>query len=68
MDPTSKHSAAHGWRAVERATPGDVVTLAMDLGPVPSHVGAILRFAGIPGADLTAMEQLVVDRAGGCHG
>ena len=64
MDPTSKHSAAHGWRAVERATPGDVVTLAMDLGPVPSHVGAILRFAGIPGADLTAMEQLVVDRAG----
>jgi WS/DGAT/MGAT family acyltransferase len=63
MDGTSKRSAACGG-TVERATPGDVVTLAMDLGPVPSHVGAILRFVGIPAGDLAALEQLIADRAG----
>ena len=38
-----------GIDSVERATPGDLITLAMDLGPLPSHVGAILRFGGIRG-------------------
>lgn len=64
MDLTSRHSMARARRVVERATPGDVVTLAMDLGAVPSHVGAILRFAGISGGDLAAMEQLVATRCG----
>jgi diacylglycerol O-acyltransferase / wax synthase len=49
--------------AVERATPGDVITLAMDMGPVPSQVGAILRFAGLPGADPAALVRLVAERA-----
>jgi diacylglycerol O-acyltransferase len=49
--------------AVQRVTPGDVVTLAMDYGPVPSHVGAILRFGTDPGGDPTAIERLVTDRA-----
>jgi WS/DGAT/MGAT family acyltransferase len=49
--------------AVERATPGDVITLAMDLGPVPSQVGAILRFASIPGSDPVALGRLVSERA-----
>ena len=64
MNLTSEQSAAIARTAVERATPGDVVTLAMDLGPMPSHVGAILRFDKIPGGDLGAMEQLIADRAG----
>jgi len=48
---------------VDRATPGDLVTLAMDLGPVPSHVGAILRFDGVPGGDPAAAERLIGARA-----
>jgi WS/DGAT/MGAT family acyltransferase len=64
MDRTTKNRATLPRSAVQRATPGDVVTLAMDLGPVPSHVGAVLRFAGIPGGDPAAMERLVAERAG----
>jgi WS/DGAT/MGAT family acyltransferase len=64
MDRTTKHSAAPPLSAVQRATPGDVVTLAMDPGPVPSHVGAVLRFAGVPGGDPAALERLVVERVG----
>jgi diacylglycerol O-acyltransferase len=63
MDRTTKHSETLARTAVQRATPGDVVTLAMDLGPVPSHVGAVLRFAGTPSGDPAAMERLVVERA-----
>ena len=48
---------------VDRAAPGDLVTLAMDLGPVPSHVGAILRFDGVPGGDPAAAERLIGERA-----
>src|SRR5689334_12078709 len=60
MDPTPRADA------VERATPGDVITLAMDLGPLPSQVGAILRFAGSPGGgEPAALQGLVADRAGG---
>jgi diacylglycerol O-acyltransferase / wax synthase len=57
MDPTRTGGA------VERATPGDVITLAMDLGPLPSQVGAVLRFAGIPGGDPAALGRLVAERA-----
>ncbi len=64
MDPTRKHGAVDARTAVERATPGDVVTLAMDLGPAPSHVGALLRFTGIPGGDPDALVRLVAERAG----
>jgi diacylglycerol O-acyltransferase / wax synthase len=64
MDRTTKHGAAAARAAVQRATPGDVVTLAMDLGPVPSHIGAVLTFAGIPGGDPAALERLVVERVG----
>ena len=64
MDRTTKHSAAPPRSAVQRASPGDVVTLAMDPGPVPSHVGAVLRFAGVPGGDPAALERLVVERVG----
>jgi diacylglycerol O-acyltransferase len=64
MDRITKHNPTRPRTAVERATPGDVVTLAMDLGPVPSHVGAVLRFAGIPGGDPAAMQRLVAERAG----
>jgi WS/DGAT/MGAT family acyltransferase len=64
MDGISNRSAVRARGVVERATPGDVVALAMDLGPVPSHVGAILRLAGIPAGDLAALERLVADRAG----
>lgn len=49
--------------AVERATPGDVITLAMDLGPLPSHVGAILRLSHV-GGDPTALVRLVAERLG----
>jgi WS/DGAT/MGAT family acyltransferase len=63
MDNIRKVSAVAGTTCVQRATPGDVVTLAMDYGPVPSHVGAILRFAGIPGGDPTATERLIAERA-----
>jgi diacylglycerol O-acyltransferase / wax synthase len=64
MDWTSKRCAVLARSAVERATPGDVVTLAMDLGPVPSHVGAILRFQRVPCGDLAGVERLVAGRAG----
>jgi len=50
--------------AVERATPGDLITLAMDAGPVPSQLGAVLRFAGIPGGDPAVLQRLVAERAG----
>jgi WS/DGAT/MGAT family acyltransferase len=40
-----------------------VITLAMDVGPLPSHVGAILRFAGIPGGEPAALQRLVAERA-----
>src|SRR4051794_1920020 len=63
MGITRKDSAVTGPGLVQRATPGDVVTLAMDFGPVPSHVGAVLRFAGVPGGDPAATERLVVERA-----
>ena len=49
--------------AVERATPGDVITLAMDVGPLPSQVGAVLRLARIPGDDPAALVRLVAERA-----
>ena len=59
MDPTPRADA------VERATPGDVITLAMDLGPLPSQVGAILRFPGSPGGgEPAALQRLVAERAG----
>ena len=51
MDPTPRAEA------LERATPGDVITLAMDPGPLPSQVGAILRFAGGPGGGEPAALQ-----------
>ena len=59
MNPTPRADA------VERATPGDVITLAMDLGPLPSQVGAILRFPGSPGGgEPAALQGLVAERAG----
>ena len=51
------------WPPVDRLMPGDLVTLAMDVGPVPSHVGAILRFDGVPGGDPAAAERLIGERA-----
>lgn len=39
-------------RRVERLGPGDVVQLVTDVGPVPMHVGALLRLG--PGASSTA--------------
>jgi WS/DGAT/MGAT family acyltransferase len=37
----------------------------MDLGPLPSQVGAILRFAGSPGGgEPAALQRLVAERAG----
>jgi diacylglycerol O-acyltransferase / wax synthase len=64
MDTARKDCTVTGAALINRATPGDVVTLAMDFGPVPSHVGAVLRFTGIPGGDPTATERLVAERAG----
>src|SRR5262245_14898160 len=49
--------------AVERATPGDLITLAVDVGPQPSNVGAVLRFAGLPGGDPAVLGRLVAERA-----
>jgi len=45
-------------------TAGDLLTLAMDMGPVPSHVGAILQFDGVPGDDPAAAERLIGERIG----
>jgi WS/DGAT/MGAT family acyltransferase len=56
MDPTRRGGL------VERASPGDVITLAMDLGPLPSHVGAIIRFANVPDGDPAALGRLVTGR------
>lgn len=56
-------STVSGAAGLQRATAGDLVELAMDYGPVPAHIGAILRFAGIPGGDPAATERLVAERA-----
>ena len=63
MDTVRRDSTGRSAAVVDRATPGDVVTLAMDFGPVPAHIGAVLRFAGIPGGDPTVIERLVAQRA-----
>jgi WS/DGAT/MGAT family acyltransferase len=63
MDPTRTGDAGTARKRVERATPGDVVTLAMDVGPLPSHVGAVLRLARLPGGDPAALGRLVAERA-----
>jgi diacylglycerol O-acyltransferase len=63
MDTARRDGTVAGPAVISRATPGDVVALAMDFGPVPSHVGALLRFAGIPGGDPTETEHLVAERA-----
>src|SRR4051812_26129778 len=62
MDPTRRDAA------LERATPGDAITLAMDPGPLPSQGGAILRLAGSPAAACPAgLRRLVAGRAGAMH-
>ncbi len=63
MDPIRTRDAVTARDVVERATPGDLVALAMDRGPVPSHVGAVLRLAGIPGGDPATLGRLVAERA-----
>ena len=41
--------------AVQRISPGDLVELATDVGPVPMNVGAVLLLAGAPDADVAAV-------------
>ena len=46
--------------AVERISPGDLVELATDVGPVPMNVGAVLLLAEGTGADVaTVLEQRI---------
>jgi WS/DGAT/MGAT family acyltransferase len=48
-------------RSIERATPGDLVMLAMDRkGGTPEQLGAVLVLA--PGADVAALERALADR------
>jgi Protein of unknown function, DUF255/Wax ester synthase-like Acyl-CoA acyltransferase domain len=49
-----------GRDAVERISPGDLVELATDVGPVPMNVGAVLLLAEGTGADVaTVLEQRI---------
>jgi diacylglycerol O-acyltransferase len=47
---------------IERASPTDLAMLAMDAGPVPSQVGAVLLLDAGSGFDVSAAEGLLADR------
>jgi WS/DGAT/MGAT family acyltransferase len=47
---------------VDRASPSDLVMLAMDGGPVPEQVGGVLVLDPGPGFDLRAAEALLAER------
>lgn len=51
-------------RRVERISPGDLLELATDVGPVPMNVGALLVLDTAPGADATALAALLARRLG----
>ena len=48
---------------IDRASPADLVMLAVDTGPVPEQLGALLRLDSGSGLDPAALMQLISDRA-----
>jgi len=48
---------------IDRASPADLVMLAMDTGPVPEQLGALLLLDSGSGLDPAALLQLISDRA-----
>lgn len=49
-------------RTVERLSPGDLVELATDVGPVPMNVGAVLLLAGGTGTSAARVEAALAAR------
>lgn len=51
-------------RGLDRATPGDLMTLASDHGPVPMNIAAVLVLGGGADLDLAAVSALLRARLG----
>jgi diacylglycerol O-acyltransferase / wax synthase len=47
---------------VDRASPDDMIQLAVDVGPAPMHVGAVLVLATGPGFNVAGAQRLLGER------
>jgi diacylglycerol O-acyltransferase / wax synthase len=47
---------------VDRASPDDMMQLAVEVGPAPMHVGAVLVLAASPGFDIAEAQRLLGER------